>query len=87
MSKPVMLSMTEMLDKYHESKVEESLHLFMKLESVADYCKRRTETYKDRITRRKVLERHFFKQEDGSEKMTITVLIHNDIKYMAKRSS
>ena len=84
---PEILSSAEMLDKYYESKVESSLHLFKKIETFCSTHNRRTETYKDPTTRRKVLVRHFFKQADGSEKMTVTFLFHQGKRYMADRIS
>ena len=83
--KPDILSSTEMLAKYHESGIEDKLNDFKKIEDFDEICNRRTEVYKDQLTRKKVLARHFLNNEGG--RMTVTYLRYNNLWCSADRIS
>jgi hypothetical protein len=88
-SKHLIVTSEEISSKYDESGISENLHLFKKLvdEETGRYCGRITETYKDLLSRKKVLVRHFFKRENGPDKMTITYFRYLDTIYEVDRIS
>jgi hypothetical protein len=88
-SKHFTIPAEELMAKYDQSDIANNLHLFKKFvdDESGKYCGRVTETYKDPLSRKKVLIRHFFQHDDGTTKMTVTYLRLEGIVYEAKRNS
>jgi hypothetical protein len=93
--RPIILSHEEIIDKYKESCIEDRLASYSiqvdekewdESQTTGPKTHRKTEVYRDKNTRKRVLVRHFITDSQGT-RMTVTELRYDENWFMADRIS